>query len=99
MTFTNSDGPEACVFGASIICVDALVRLIPGKANFRIQDSNIFLACSLSLSFGVMVSSQSPRLNFLSNYTVQSTNRRPLSSLLLAFLLVVQHAPRVPRIL
>ncbi|KAM0263037.1 hypothetical protein ACHAQJ_001416 [Trichoderma viride] len=45
----------ACVFGASIICVDALVRLIPGKANFRIQDSNIFLACSLSLSFGVML--------------------------------------------
>ncbi|KAM0452949.1 hypothetical protein ACHAO4_005369 [Trichoderma viride] len=45
----------ACVFGASIICVDALVRLIPGKSNFRIQDSNIFLACSLSLSFGVML--------------------------------------------
>ncbi|KAL7792506.1 Zinc/iron permease [Trichoderma ceciliae] len=45
----------ACVVGASIICVDAFVRLIPGKANFRIQDSNIFLACSLSLSFGVML--------------------------------------------
>lgn len=58
---TDSD-PEACVFGASIICVDALVRLIPGKSNFRIQDSNIFLACSLSLSFGVMVSPHSSRL-------------------------------------
>ncbi|KAF3075007.1 Zinc-regulated transporter 3 [Trichoderma lentiforme] len=45
----------ACVFGASIICVDIFVRLLPGKANFRIQDSNIFLACSLSLSFGVML--------------------------------------------
>ena len=45
----------ACVFGASIICVDVIVRLFPGKRNFRIQDSNAFLACSLSLSFGVMV--------------------------------------------
>ncbi|KAH6606845.1 zip metal ion transporter [Trichoderma cornu-damae] len=45
----------ACVFGASVICVDAFVRLVPGKADFRIQDSNVFLACSLSLSFGVML--------------------------------------------
>ncbi|KAL6866968.1 ZIP zinc transporter domain-containing protein [Trichoderma novae-zelandiae] len=45
----------ACVLGASIICIDVLVRLLPGKASFRIQDSNVFLACSLSLSFGVML--------------------------------------------
>ncbi|KAL7819377.1 ZIP zinc transporter domain-containing protein [Trichoderma aethiopicum] len=45
----------ACVLGSSIICIDLLVRLFPGKANFRIQDSNVFLACSLSLSFGVML--------------------------------------------
>ncbi|OLN94024.1 Zinc-regulated transporter 3 [Colletotrichum chlorophyti] len=45
----------ACVVGASIICVDLIVRYIPGKRNFRIQDSNAFLACSLSLSFGVML--------------------------------------------
>ncbi|KAL7950857.1 Zinc/iron permease [Trichoderma barbatum] len=45
----------ACVFGASIICIDVFVRLLPGKASFRIQDSNVFLACSLSLSFGVML--------------------------------------------
>ncbi|CAH0049089.1 unnamed protein product [Clonostachys solani] len=45
----------ACLFGASIICVDAFVRLIPGKQNFRIEESNVFLACSLSLSFGVML--------------------------------------------
>ncbi|WYZ40475.1 hypothetical protein EsH8_IV_000816 [Colletotrichum jinshuiense] len=45
----------ACVVGASIICVDLIVRYIPGKRNFRIQDSNGFLACSLSLSFGVML--------------------------------------------
>ncbi|KAI1502677.1 ZIP zinc transporter [Biscogniauxia marginata] len=45
----------ACVLGASIICVDVVVRLFPGKRNFRIQDSNTFLACSLSLSFGVML--------------------------------------------
>ncbi|KAK3375251.1 Zinc/iron permease [Podospora didyma] len=45
----------ACVVGASIICVDVLVRLIPSKRQFRIQDSSVFLACSLSLSFGVML--------------------------------------------
>ncbi|KZZ95890.1 vacuolar Zn-iron permease [Moelleriella libera RCEF 2490] len=45
----------ACVFGASVICVDFIVRLFPGKRNFRIQESNVFLACSLSLSFGVML--------------------------------------------
>ncbi|KAI0969193.1 Zinc/iron permease [Xylaria arbuscula] len=45
----------ACVLGAVIICVDVFIRLFPGKKNFRIQDSNTFLACSLSLSFGVML--------------------------------------------
>ncbi|KAF6842880.1 Zinc-regulated transporter 3 [Colletotrichum musicola] len=45
----------ACVVGASIICVDVFVRYLPGKRNFRIQDSNVFLASSLSLSFGVML--------------------------------------------
>ncbi|KAM4057087.1 ZIP zinc transporter [Hirsutella rhossiliensis] len=45
----------ACVFGASVICVDVLVRFLPGKHNFRIEESNAFLACSLSLSFGVML--------------------------------------------
>ncbi|ORY69728.1 ZIP zinc transporter [Pseudomassariella vexata] len=45
----------ACVLGASIICVDLIIRMFPGKENFRIQDSNSFLACSLSLSFGVMI--------------------------------------------
>ena len=45
----------ACVAGASIICVDVLIRYIPSKKNFRIEDSKVFLAASLSLSFGVMV--------------------------------------------
>ena len=45
----------ACVFGSSIICVDLIIQHIPGKQNFRIQDSNVFLSSSLSLSFGVMV--------------------------------------------
>ncbi|KAK3066691.1 Zinc transporter [Teratosphaeriaceae sp. CCFEE 6253] len=45
----------ACVLGASIICVDLIVRLFPGKKNFRIQDSDAFLSASLSLSFGVML--------------------------------------------
>ncbi|KAK0646620.1 Zinc/iron permease [Cercophora newfieldiana] len=45
----------ACSLGATIICVDVAVRLFPGQKHFRIQDSNAFLACSLSLSFGVML--------------------------------------------
>ena len=48
----------ACVVGASIICVDILIRQFPGKQNFRIQDSDTFLSASLSLSFGVMVRSR-----------------------------------------
>lgn len=43
------------MLGASIICVDYLVRLFPGKQHFRIQDSSTFLSASLSLSSGVMV--------------------------------------------
>ena len=46
---------SACVIGASIICVDLIIQRIPGKRHFRIQDSNAFLASSLSLSFGVML--------------------------------------------
>ncbi|KAH9826994.1 zinc-regulated transporter 3-like [Teratosphaeria destructans] len=45
----------ACVLGASVICVDIIVRQFPGKKNFRIQDSDAFLSVSLSLSFGVML--------------------------------------------
>ncbi|PBP18872.1 ZIP Zinc transporter [Diplocarpon rosae] len=45
----------ACVLGASIICVDVLIRCVSSKRNFRIQDSGAFLASSLSLSFGVMI--------------------------------------------
>ena len=45
----------ACVLGASVICVDLVVQRFPGKEDWRIQDSSVFLACSLSLSFGVML--------------------------------------------
>ncbi|EFX00244.1 zip metal ion transporter [Grosmannia clavigera kw1407] len=45
----------ACIFGACFICVDVFVRLLPGQKDFRIEDSNAFLASSLSLSFGVMI--------------------------------------------
>ncbi|KUI65551.1 Zinc-regulated transporter 3 [Cytospora mali] len=45
----------ACIMGACVIGVDLVIRYIPGKADFRIQDSSSFLACSLSLSFGVMI--------------------------------------------
>ncbi|TIA70128.1 Zinc/iron permease [Aureobasidium pullulans] len=45
----------ACIIGASIICVDIIVRKFPSKRNFRIQDSDTFLSSSLSLSFGVML--------------------------------------------
>lgn len=46
---------QACVFGASIICVDIPIRFFTSKKDFSIQDNNVFLASSLSLSFGVMV--------------------------------------------
>ena len=56
---THSIGPKflrlACVIGASVICVDLVIQRIPGKQNFRIQDSNGFLAGALSLSFGIML--------------------------------------------
>ncbi|KAF2270320.1 Zinc/iron permease [Lojkania enalia] len=45
----------ACTIGASVICVDLIVRQIPGKKNFRIENSNPFLSAGLSLSFGVMI--------------------------------------------
>src|SRR5690554_6648510 len=47
----------ACVIGSSIICVDLLLRRIRKWEDFSIQDSSHFLACSMSLSFGVMVMS------------------------------------------
>ena len=46
----------ACVFGASLICVDIVVREFPGMKDFDITESDAFLSASLSLSFGVMVS-------------------------------------------
>ena len=55
VTPTNSSS-AACIIGAAIIWIDLLICRIPGKSDFRIQDSNVFLACALSLSFGVMVS-------------------------------------------
>ncbi|KAK3302000.1 Zinc/iron permease [Chaetomium strumarium] len=45
----------ACILGATVVCIDIPIRLLPGKHRFRIQDSNAFLASSLSLSFGVML--------------------------------------------
>jgi hypothetical protein len=50
------NGHAACVLGASIICVDIVIRQLPGKKDFNIQNSDTFLSASLSLSFGVMVS-------------------------------------------
>ncbi|KAI1001347.1 hypothetical protein K3495_g6852 [Podosphaera aphanis] len=45
----------ACIVGASIIFIDVLLNSsLPSKWNFRIQESDVFLASSLSLSFGVM---------------------------------------------
>ncbi|KAK4106807.1 Zinc/iron permease [Parathielavia hyrcaniae] len=45
----------ACILGATVVCVDIPIRMLPGQRNFRIQESNSFLASSLSLSFGVMM--------------------------------------------
>ncbi|KAI0455425.1 Zinc/iron permease [Xylaria acuta] len=61
----------ACVLGAAIICVDVIIQLFPGKKNFRVQDSNTFQACSLSLSFGVML--------FMSLYSMLPEAKRYLT--------------------
>ncbi|EXJ91186.1 hypothetical protein A1O1_04295 [Capronia coronata CBS 617.96] len=45
----------ACVLGATIICVDIVVRLFPRWHDFSIAESDGFLSASLSLSFGVML--------------------------------------------
>jgi hypothetical protein len=45
----------ACVIGASIVCIDIVVRQFPGMEKFSIAESDAFLSASLSLSFGVMV--------------------------------------------
>ncbi|KAF1983105.1 Zinc/iron permease [Aulographum hederae CBS 113979] len=57
----------ACIIGASIICVDIIIRQFPGRKNFRIEDSNAFLSSSLSLSCGVML--YSSLYNMLSSAT------------------------------
>jgi hypothetical protein len=70
----------ACVFGACIICSDVVVRQFPGMKSFRIQDSNTFLACSLSLSFGVMVGQRiiRPRLLLVSPNVINPPRHSPL---------------------
>ena len=60
----------ACVLGAAIICVDILIRLIPGQQNFSINESDAFLSASLSLSFGVMVSQQRTPRNCAVTYVL-----------------------------
>ncbi|KAH6687294.1 vacuolar membrane zinc transporter [Plectosphaerella plurivora] len=44
----------ACIVGASVIWIDLLICKLPGKSGFKIQESSVFLASALSLSFGVM---------------------------------------------
>ena len=41
--------------GASVICIDPIVRLFPGKKDWSISESDAFLSASLSLSCGVML--------------------------------------------
>ncbi|CCC05905.1 hypothetical protein SMACR_00120 [Sordaria macrospora] len=45
----------ACIVGSTIICVDIPIRWINKKSKFSIQESNVFISGSLSLSFGVMI--------------------------------------------
>ena len=45
----------ACIIGASVICIDVVVRQFPGMRDFKISESDAFLSASLSLSFGVML--------------------------------------------
>ncbi|RFU29179.1 hypothetical protein B7463_g7166, partial [Scytalidium lignicola] len=65
----------ACVFGSSIICVDILVRRLRRGSKFKIEDSNAFLASSLSLSFGVMSRRHSRVHSFASHRSRRSSHR------------------------
>ncbi|PHH54904.1 putative zinc transporter zip2 [Ceratocystis fimbriata CBS 114723] len=62
----------ACVLGASIICVDLITTHVPRWRSFRIQQSDTFLAASLSLSFGVMI--------FSSLFSILPSSREYLES-------------------
>lgn len=44
------------MLGSTIICIDVPIRFFNIKSKFSIQESNVFISGSLSLSFGVMVS-------------------------------------------
>ncbi|KAI9791120.1 MAG: hypothetical protein M1816_004351 [Peltula sp. TS41687] len=70
----------ACVLGSSIICVDFLVRLFPGKKAFKIQNSNEFLSASLSLSFGVMLFSALYSMLPSANTSLQRAGFSPRAS-------------------
>ncbi|OKL61490.1 hypothetical protein UA08_03630 [Talaromyces atroroseus] len=45
----------ACVVGASIICVDVILRSCCGIRNFDITTNRTFLSSSMSLSAGIMI--------------------------------------------
>lgn len=66
----QTDSCVACIFGASFICIDLIIRQFPGMRHFRIQDSDAFLSTSLSLSFGVMVSMLNMRHNISMRLTL-----------------------------
>ncbi|KAI1507770.1 divalent heavy-metal cations transporter [Pyrenophora tritici-repentis] len=75
---------------ASIICVDVVVRLFPGKKNFKIENSNAFLSTGLSLSFGVMIfSSLYSMLPSAKNYLIKAdmTPRNAILAMIGCFLL------------
>ncbi|KFY17178.1 hypothetical protein V491_05093 [Pseudogymnoascus sp. VKM F-3775] len=76
----------ACVLGSSIICIDLVLRHIPRWKHFSIQDSSLFLACSMSLSFGVMVT------------TPQATTSTRAVLMMLDLLRAVQHAAIVKEV-
>ncbi|KAF2277992.1 uncharacterized protein EI97DRAFT_432080 [Westerdykella ornata] len=60
----------ACVAGASVIYIDILIRQFPGKKNWKLEDSNLFLSSGFSLSFGVLI--------FSALYKILPSSRRYL---------------------
>ena len=77
------------MFGALLMYIDFLVRLFPGQSGFRIQNSDGFLSCSLSLSAGVMLFSALYKMLPSSKKSLQeggSTSREAAWILILAFL-------------
>ncbi|OJD16767.1 hypothetical protein AJ78_03105 [Emergomyces pasteurianus Ep9510] len=86
----------ACMLGSSIICVDVIARSCFGLKNFKIADSTVFLASSLSLSSGVLLFTSlysmlpTSKVYFIKAGLSPSTATSALIGLFLAGVVIIQ---------